>query len=354
MLLDIKNLTHAFDGRTVIDDISFALQEGEIISILGPSGCGKSTLLRLIAGLEKVQQGEIYIRENLASQALTQIAPEKRGVGLVFQDYALFPHLSILENVLYGIPSAQKREGLKVAHELLTKVELLSHAHFYPNALSGGQQQRIALIRALAAKPACLCLDEPFSGLDGKLRKEVRDQTILLLKENKQGALLVTHDAEEAALVSDRILVMNQGRVEQLGTAQDLSLKPHSSFVAEFLGLAQVLHFPNAHPFLRWASAQNLPSELETHSAYQVAIYPEAITFGEEVRSADETLPLVATIANIVWCGSSVIVSFLLPTPFDLILTGTFSALRLNEIHKGKKVSIKFNKRGLFFYPQSK
>ena len=234
-MLEFRHMSHAYNGNPSVRDVSFSVSEGEVVTLLGPSGCGKTTLLRLAAGLERPRQGEIWLDNKLMSDAGMVVAPETRGVGFMFQDYALFPHLNVLENVLFGLRekgSAATRRGLDVLAE--TSIEHLADS--YPHELSGGQQQRVALARALAPRPSVILLDEPYAGLDSRLRERIRDQMLHVLKAAGTAALMVTHDAEEAMFMSDNIIVMRDGQVQQTGRPVNLYCQPNSAFVAEFFG----------------------------------------------------------------------------------------------------------------------
>lgn len=234
--LCFENVSHRFDGDLVIDDFSLSVEDGEIISLLGPSGCGKTTSLRLAAGLEILQQGRIEIAgEEVASSAYS-IPPEERRIGMVFQDYALFPHLTIRQNIEFGLHRMVAGDRPGRVTEVLQAVELTDRADHYPHQLSGGEQQRVALARALAPRPRLMLLDEPFANLDVSLRNQVRDHTVQLLKSLGTAAVVVTHDPEEAMRISDRVAVMRQGRIAQLGTPEDVYLRPIDRFMTRFFG----------------------------------------------------------------------------------------------------------------------
>lgn len=235
--LQIQDVSFVYpDGNRVCERLSFSVDEGEIGCLLGPSGCGKTTILRLIAGFERPAAGEIWVRDNLLADANRSQPTEARRVGVVFQDYALFPHLTVAKNIAFGLRGMATDAATKRVTDMLTLVRLATEAHKYPHEISGGQRQRVALARALAPEPALLLLDEPFSNLDVDLREslglEVRD----LLRKLATPALLVTHDQHEAFSIADKIGVMNHGRIEQWDTAYNLYHRPASRFVGDFIG----------------------------------------------------------------------------------------------------------------------
>jgi len=234
-MLEFDRVRHAYNGTRSVDDVSFYVERGEVVSLLGPSGCGKTTLLRLAAGLEKPQQGSIRLDGKLLSDNSLTVPPEQRGIGYMFQDYALFPHLTVLQNVTFGL-SIRGSEATRRGLDVLEQVGIESAADMFPHELSGGQQQRVALARALAPKPAVILLDEPYAGLDSRLRERIRDQMLHVLKASDAVALMVTHDAEEAMFMSDRIIVLRDGQVVQSGRPVNLYCQPSSAFVAEFFG----------------------------------------------------------------------------------------------------------------------
>jgi len=234
--LALAGVSHRFGALEVLRNVDIAVAPGEIVCLLGPSGCGKTTTLRIAAGLEPLQQGTVSIAGHEVGAPGREIPPEKRRVGLMFQDYALFPHLSVADNVAFGLRSLNARERQRRAHALLERVGLAGRANDFPHVLSGGEQQRVALARALAPAPVVMLFDEPFSGLDVRLRARVRDETLSVLKELSVATLLVTHDSEEAMFMADRIALMRGGQVVQLGTPQQLYDAPVDTFAASFFG----------------------------------------------------------------------------------------------------------------------
>jgi iron(III) transport system ATP-binding protein len=235
-----EELEKRFGEVKALRNISLQIAAGEIVVLLGPSGCGKTTLLRLLAGFERPDQGQIFIGGQLVANPTQSLAPEKRNIGMVFQHHALFPHLSVAQNIAFGLRGSSQ-ERLERVHELLQLIELVGYGERMPHQLSGGQQQRVALARALAPRPSLLLLDEPFSSLDAELRVSMREQLREILKQVGTTALFVTHDREEAFSLGDRIAVMRAGLIEQFASPEALFLNPNNRFVAEFVGLASFL-----------------------------------------------------------------------------------------------------------------
>ena len=235
-LLRVENVSKSFDSNPVAHDISFCLRKGEIGCLLGPSGCGKTTLLRVIAGFESIQSGFVYINEQKVSAPGLDVPPENRSIGMVFQDYALFPHLTVAENVAFGIRSLKNGDKIKKVSEMLELVGLTESSKQYPHEISGGQQQRVALARALAPEPKLLLLDEPFSNLDALLRDRLTMEVRDILKELDITALLVTHNQHEAFSVADKVGVIFHGRMQQWDASYDIYHRPANLEVATFVG----------------------------------------------------------------------------------------------------------------------
>ena len=234
-MLEFNKIRHAYNGTLSVNRVSFHVERGEVVSLLGPSGCGKTTLLRLAAGLEKPLDGSISLDGTVLSDRDMVTPPEKRGIGYMFQDYALFPHLTVLQNVMFGLAS-RSSESTRRSLDVIEQVGIKDAADMYPHELSGGQQQRVALARALAPNPAVILLDEPYAGLDSRLRERIRDEMLHVLRASNSVALMVTHDAEEAMFMSDRIVVLREGKMIQSGRPVNLYCQPNSAFVAEFFG----------------------------------------------------------------------------------------------------------------------
>lgn len=235
--LELIDLSYAYEGRDVVREVSLDVQAGEIVCLLGPSGCGKTTCLRIAAGLEPLDRGEVRIAGTRVAGGGVHVPPEKRRVGLVLQDYALFPHLTVEDNIGFGLEGVSRAERRRRSRALLAQVGLEEYAKAYPHEISGGEQQRVALVRALAPEPAVMLMDEPFSGLDVTLRAAVREQAIAVLRARQAPTLIVTHDPEEALAVADRIAIMRDGRIVQVDTAETVYLSPNDPFVLQFFGV---------------------------------------------------------------------------------------------------------------------
>jgi iron(III) transport system ATP-binding protein len=235
-LLELRALRQAYDGLEVVRGLSFTLERGAIGCLLGPSGCGKTTVLRCIAGFEPVTAGEILLNGRLVSGPGTMVPPEQRRIGMVFQDYALFPHLSVAENIGFGLHGVSRTERSRRIAALVDGVGLGGHAHKHPHELSGGQQQRVALARALAPQPELLLLDEPFSNLDVEMRERLAQEVRDIIKRTRTTAVLVTHDQHEAFAIADEIGIMHEGRIEQWDLAYNLYHRPANRFIADFVG----------------------------------------------------------------------------------------------------------------------
>ncbi len=240
-VLELDGLTREYGIETAVEELSLSVNKGELLTLLGPSGCGKTTTLRMIAGLEQPTDGEITIDGKQVANGSEIVPPEERNVGLVFQEFALFPHLTVAENITFGIDEWDSERQAERLDELLELVDLEAHREKYPEALSGGQQQRVALARSLAPEPDILLLDEPFSNLDVRLRIEMRQEVRRILKEAGVTAISVTHDQEEALSISDRVAIINDGQLEQIGKPELVFENPESRFVASFLGRASFL-----------------------------------------------------------------------------------------------------------------
>ena len=270
--LQITDLTFLRDDRAILDSVSLSVRGGTTLALLGPSGCGKTTLLRLIAGLETPRSGQILASDALLTDTDVLVAPEDRRVGMVFQDGALFPHLTVGENVAYGLTRSEVRSGR--IQEVLDMVDLAGFEDRRPASLSGGQAQRVAVARALAPRPRILLLDEPFSSLDAELRIRVRSDLSNLLRELEITTVFVTHDQEEAFVIGEEIAVMNEGRILQQGSSTELYESPRDPWLASFLGDVNLLS-AETHAMGALTSLGVLPTRSPLDAAGLVMIRPE-------------------------------------------------------------------------------
>ncbi|SFE18979.1 ABC transporter ATP-binding protein [Roseivivax sediminis] len=238
--LEIRNLAKSFAGKAVVDDVSLTIAPGNVTCLLGPSGCGKSTTLRMIAGVEMQDSGTIHVDGALVCDTVFRVPPERRSIGLMFQDFALFPHLTVGANVAFGLTGPKAEQEERVRH-LLSRVGLEGYRDNWPHELSGGEQQRVALARALAPRPRIMLMDEPFSGLDNRLRDGIRDETLAVLKEEGTGVLLVTHEPEEAMRMADEIALMRDGRIVQIGAPYNIYTAPADKEAVAFFSDINVL-----------------------------------------------------------------------------------------------------------------
>lgn len=339
----VEGLEHSFGSRRVVDGVRLAVPPGEVHCLVGPSGCGKTTTLRLVAGLEELQAGRIVLGGQVLAEPGRGLPPERRRVGLMFQDFALFPHLRVDENVGFGLTDLPRRERASRVAELLAKVDMTRHARAYPHTLSGGEQQRVALARALAPRPGLMLLDEAFSALDTELRAQVREETVAVLRDAGTPALLVTHDAEEALRVGDRIYAMLRGRIVQAGAPAELYARPADPFVAGFFG--PVNRFPGrvqgglVRTPVGFAAAPELPDG----AAVETIVRPE----GVRVRRPATGAGLRARVVQRRDLGPVQVLRLALPDG---------STVRVRQIGEplalaGEEVEIELDPRHLFVYP---
>lgn len=317
--LQIKELHKKYGSNTVVQNLNITVKSGEMLSLLGPSGCGKTTTLRMIAGMQTPTSGKIL----LADKDLTHVAPHKRNVGLVFQNYALFPHLNVFDNVAFGL----RRHGVPKAEiearvmSGLKSVQLTDYAKRFPSQLSGGQQQRVALARTLVLKPPLVLFDEPLSNLDAKLRQALGIEIRALQRQFGFTGIFVTHDQEEAMLISDRIAVMHGGCIKQIGAPEEIYMNPIDPFVAEFVGESNLLRIVECqtvydHWKMKLASGQIIigPKANQTEIVQTAMIRPEAVKVyskEEADRSVEDSSKfnhLEGTIAYIHYTGASYVV----------------------------------------------
>ena len=282
----IKHVTKAFGDNVVLKEFNETFGDGEFITLLGPSGCGKTTMLRIIAGFEKPTSGELYIDDQLVSGGKTFVPPEKRSIGMVFQSYAVWPHMNVFDNVAYPltIKKAPKADIKKSVDRVLEIVHLSQYAQRFPNQLSGGQQQRVALARALVAAPKLLLLDEPLSNLDAKLRESMRFEIKEIQRQLGITVVYVTHDQTEAMAMSDRIFLINRGVVQQSGTPQQIYNEPANQFVMDFLGKVDFFKgvAENGRITLPGMGGQSLAYDGPRKGPVEVAVRPENLYFTQD------------------------------------------------------------------------
>ena len=282
----IKNVSKAFGDNVVLRDFNETFHDGEFVTLLGPSGCGKTTMLRIIAGFEKPTSGEVYIDDQLVSGGKTFVPPEKRSIGMVFQSYAVWPHMNVFDNVAYPltIKKTPKSAIKESVDRVLEIVHLSQYAQRLPNQLSGGQQQRVALARALVAAPKLLLLDEPLSNLDAKLRESMRFEIKEIQKKLGITVVYVTHDQTEAMAMSDRIFLINRGVVQQCGTPEQIYNEPANQFVADFLGKVDFFkgEAANGRIMFPGMGGQSIAYDGPRAGKVEVAIRPESIYFAPD------------------------------------------------------------------------
>ncbi|MBM3535786.1 MAG: ABC transporter ATP-binding protein [Alphaproteobacteria bacterium] len=294
--VDLRHIEKGYPGLKALDDVNLAIESGEFFTLLGPSGCGKTTLLRTIAGFIQHDAGEVLV----AGSRIDQMPAHRRNMGMVYQDYAIFPHLSVADNVAFGLktrrrPSAEIADRVQRALEL---VQLGNHGKRLPHELSGGQQQRVALARAMVINPQILLMDEPLSNLDAKLRVELREDIRDLQRSLAITTIYVTHDQEEALAISDRICVMQSGRVHQVASPQKIYAEPATLFVASFIGAMNVIPVGTADASL---SATELPERLRARAPMTLAIRPEDIVVGQGANG--NALALDGTVEKVTYAG---------------------------------------------------
>ena len=339
--LTLQGVCHAYDGVPAIEAIDLTVGEGKLVCLLGPSGCGKTTVLRVAAGLEPLQQGRVFIGESEVARPGASTPPEERGVGLVFQDYALFPHLTVAENVAFGLKGRPAVERLGTPRQMLELVGLADLAERYPHTLSGGEQQRVALARALAPRPRLLLLDEPYSGLDIHLRNQVRDETLRVLRMAGISTMIVTHDPEEAMYMADQIAVMRDGRILQQGTPSELYYTPQNAFIVKFLSDVNALHgtveggvVPSLFGGLDAGGA-------EEGTRVDVLIRPEALRL-----DGDGGIP--AMVASVRSQGHTSIVTLRMDIDGSVLRAHVWG---LDAPAEGERVSLTLEKRQTFVFP---
>jgi iron(III) transport system ATP-binding protein len=324
--LEIRKITKRFAGQTVLRDIDADIEKGELVCVLGPSGCGKTTLLRIVAGLETADGGSVYID----GRDCTDLPPAKRDFGIVFQSYALFPNMTVAENILFGLRRKRDsgREEMRArVDDVLRTVDLFAHRDKYPRQLSGGQQQRAALARAIAPAPSYLLLDEPLSALDAKVRLRLRGEIRAVQRALGITTVMVTHDQEEALTMADKIIVMNDAAVEQIGKPREIYDRPATPFVASFIG---AMNFYPAQGTL-------------------CAIRPERV----EIASAQEGCDMVAEIKAFEFKGAMTRIYGVLPFRTEICVDISSDLADGIDIRESAKLYLKMPKEHLIRYPAS-
>lgn len=339
--LSLENVYKQFGDNVVVDNFNLDIQKGEFVSFLGPSGCGKTTTLRMVAGFENPSNGTI----SLAGSDITNKAPNQRNMGMIFQSYALFPNMTVSQNIGFGlrVRKASKSDIADRVNEMLRLVNLEKHKDKYPYQLSGGQQQRVSLARALAIRPDVLLLDEPLSALDAKIRVSLRDQIREIQKRLGITAIFVTHDQEEALSISDRIVVMYDGKVEQVGTPFEIYNFPQTTFVANFVGSLNTADAEVIDPSkgllnmdgVQFLSAAKMDG-LRNGDKVRIAIRPERFSFASEVKKANI---LDCRIENITFLGAVVRVHILIANNKFTMDTFNYPSLELPKIGSTEQVT---------------
>jgi iron(III) transport system ATP-binding protein len=279
--LDVQNVDVSYGDNQVLNQVNFTVEPGEIGCMLGPSGCGKTTVLRAIAGFEPVTRGRILVDHVEFSSPRFCLPTEKRHIGMVFQDFALFPNMSVADNIRFGLRNWKREKQQSRIHELLAMIGMPASAQTYPHQLSGGQQQRVALARAMAPRPGVLLMDEPFSSMDVELRDQLAREVRNILKQESVTAILVTHDQYEAFAIADKICVINEGRIEQQDTGYNLYHQPENRFVADFIGQGVIIPAEVVGGFTVKTElgiiSSDIPLEAETGDIVDVLIRPDDV-----------------------------------------------------------------------------
>ena len=334
----IKDVKKAFGEVVVLSSFNAEFADGEFVTLLGPSGCGKTTMLRMLAGFEKPTEGEIFIGDREVSSTKDFVPPERRDIGMVFQSYAVWPHMTVFENVAYPLKMKKMhKDGIKkLVEEVLETVHLSQYAQRIPSQLSGGQQQRVALARALVAKPQLLLLDEPLSNLDAKLRDSMRFEIKDIQRQLGITVVYVTHDQMEAMTMSDRVIVINKGVIQQIGKPTDIYRHPANQFVADFVGKINFLEATSKDKVITFKkSGHQLPYEGKLTGDVVVGIRPENVRFVSMKGDFEGKLISKFYLGDVNDCrldlGGEVIMVIAEPTSFDSSNVGETFLLRVDE-----------------------
>jgi iron(III) transport system ATP-binding protein len=348
MILDVKNLHHSYGEIEALNNLNFSIKNSSIVSVLGPSGCGKTTLIRVIAGLESVQKGEIFIEDTIVANNQLNTPPEKRPISYVFQDFALFPHMTVLENISFAAGSRKNKKQLIDQVIQLAKVD--NFLQKYPHSLSGGEQQRVALARSIAVQPKLLLLDEPFSDLDINLKREIIDDTLHLINSLESSALVVTHNAEEAMFLSDMIIVMDQGKIVQVGTPHQIYFHPVNQYVASLFGETNIFQTTVQNNQCNTPLGSIEVNNLKDNQIVNVVIRPEAIKLSQE--KSPLLNPNTGVVVDSKFLGNSAIIHMTVNDQFN----------QKHHIHSkvlgnflppaASSVSITLDKSHIFIFPR--
>jgi iron(III) transport system ATP-binding protein len=315
--LEIKDLQRSYGGRKVVDGVSLQIMPGQVTCLLGPSGCGKSTTLRMIAGVEVQDSGTIHVDGKLICDTVFRVPPERREIGLMFQDFALFPHLSVGDNVAFGLKGSKAEKRVRV-EELLDRVALRRFIDGFPHQLSGGEQQRVALARALAPKPRIMLMDEPFSGLDNRLRDGIRDETLAILKEEDTAVLLVTHEPEEAMRMADEIALMRDGQIVMQGAPYNVYTRPVDRAAVAFFSDANVIRADVTGALAHTAFGRFLAPGVPDGTAVDIVFRPQHVRIDFDragkgpLPTAIDGTPARAVVARARFMGHESLVEFVM------------------------------------------
>jgi iron(III) transport system ATP-binding protein len=343
-LLDVREIECRYRGNTVVSDLSLQVDKGSIVGLLGPSGCGKTTVLRAIAGFEPVYEGTIKLRDQIVSKPGFLVSPDKRKLGMVFQDYALFPHMTVFENISFGLKHLDDGAKLRRTQELLELIDMPAIAKRFPHELSGGQQQRVALARALAPKPELLLMDEPFSNLDVETRERLSYEVRDILKQQNITSIVVTHDQSEAFAIGDQIGVMNHGNLVQWDTPYNLYHEPSNRFVADFIGQGEFLKgtLISNDSIETEVGILKSPNNLQWRrgTKVDVLIRPDDVV-------PDDKGELVAEVAHKAFKGAEILYTLRLPTGGTLL--SLFPSHYYHEI--GERVTVSIEAEHIVTFP---
>ena len=315
-LLQVEGLVRRLGGRNVVDDITLSVAAGQVTCLLGPSGCGKSTTLRIIAGVDRQDAGTVRLNGTVVSDATVHVPAERRGIGLMFQDFALFPHLTVAQNIGFGLPRGPGSDARVI--DLLARVDLTGYGDTHPHELSGGEQQRVALARALAPRPRILLMDEPFSGLDNRLRDEIRDATLSVLKQEGTAVLLVTHEPDEAMRMADEIALMRDGRIVQQAAPYNIYNAPVDRAAAAFFSDINTMQGDVHGALTQTPFGQFLAPGLSEGAAVDIVFRPQHVRIdfdraGQGPRpTATEGTPARGTVLRARFMGKESLVEFLM------------------------------------------